>query len=100
MTEDVHDAELRRYTEATTALQASIRRMIDQTPPGHPVVGCLEWCSTQLERTPYFYQRPDTELRRALWGPDRIPTPPAIPGSCYEAPWGWVHVRPGCHCPR
>lgn len=25
---------------------------------------------------------------------------PGIPGGCYEASFGWVHVRPGCHCPR
>lgn len=27
-------------------------------------------------------------------------TPTAIPGSCYEASWGMVHVRPGCRCPH
>ena len=40
------------------------------------------------------------ELRRMLWGPGRRPDPPAIPGGCYEASWGWVHVKPGCRCPR
>lgn len=100
MTEDVHDEALRRYTEATAALQANLRRMIDATPPGHPVVGCLEWADTELDRIPYFYQRPNAELRRALWGPIRRQTPPATPTGCYEASWGWVHVKPGCHCPR
>lgn len=33
--------------------------------------------------------------------PTSPPTaPPAIPGGCYEASFGWVHVRPGCRCPR
>ena len=22
------------------------------------------------------------------------------PGGCYEASWGWVHVKPDCHCQR
>lgn len=39
-------------------------------------------------------------LRRDLWGPNRLPSPTAIPGRCYEASFGWVHVKPGCHCPR
>lgn len=21
-------------------------------------------------------------------------------GACRKAPWGWVHVKPGCRCPR
>lgn len=24
----------------------------------------------------------------------------SIPGGCYEASFGWVHVKPGCHCTR
>jgi len=24
---------------------------------------------------------------------------PVLP-ACYAASWGWVHVRPGCRCPR
>ena len=25
-----------------------------------------------------------------------VPVPPL--GRCYEASWGWVHVKPGCRC--
>lgn len=39
-------------------------------------------------------------LRRDLWGPNRRPAPTAIPSRCYEASFGWVHVKPGCHCAR
>lgn len=59
--------------------------MIDQTPPGHPVVGFLQWASGELDRTPYFYR----SRKRVV-----------IPSGCYEASFGWVHVKPGCHCPR
>lgn len=45
-------------------------------------------------------QRPSCELRDMLWGRHRRPDPPAPPRACYEASWGWVHVRPGCRCPR
>ncbi|MFE4867710.1 DUF6221 family protein [Streptomyces sp. NPDC056682] len=34
----------------------------------------------------FFNRRPNAER-------------PHSPG-CYEASWGWVHVKPGCHCPR
>lgn len=98
MTDDVHNEALRRYTETAAALQANIRQMIDQTPPGHPVVGFLEWAGEELDRTPYLYQRPNTEMRRAFWGPNRRSAAPAIPGGCYEASFGMVHVRPGCRC--
>lgn len=35
---------------------------------------------------------------RLLWNLDRRPSPPAIPSGCYEASFGWVHVKPGCRC--
>lgn len=25
---------------------------------------------------------------------------PATTGGCYQASFGWVHVKPGCHCTR
>lgn len=25
---------------------------------------------------------------------------PHRPAGCYEASFGWVHVKPGCTCPR
>lgn len=25
---------------------------------------------------------------------------PQRPAGCYEASFGWVHVKPGCTCPR
>ncbi|MFD7016114.1 DUF6221 family protein [Streptomyces sp. NPDC059928] len=36
----------------------------------------------------YYFNRPPANAER-----------PHSPG-CYEASWGWVHVKPGCHCPR
>lgn len=27
-------------------------------------------------------------------------TPPAPSGGCYEASFGWVHVKPDCRCSR
>jgi hypothetical protein len=36
---------------------------------------------------------PFRDLQRAT----RTPMPF---GGCYQASWGWVHVRPGCRCPR
>ena len=33
-----------------------------------------------------------------LLKPFRRPAP--TNSGCYEASWGWVHVRPGCRCPR
>ena len=36
---------------------------------------------------------PFRDLQRAT----RTSTPS---DGCYEASWGWVHVRPGCRCPR
>lgn len=40
------------------------------------------------------------ELRRMLWGPNRRQDPPTLPTGCYEASWGWVHVKPDCRCPH
>lgn len=40
------------------------------------------------------------------WSPFRSPIPtttplaPAIPGACYNASFGRVHVKPGCRCGR
>ena len=80
MSEDIHDEALRQYEQAAAALQANIRRMFDDPdtvrtvlPPWSPL---------------------------ASWPTPPPPAPPTIPGACYEASWGWVHVKPGCHCPR
>ena len=60
----------------------------------------LERTAAELKRPLYFNQRTNDELRRMLWGPNRRQAPPAIPGDCYEASFGMVHVKPGCRCPR
>lgn len=85
ITEDVHDAELRRYTDAAEALKASLRRIIATLPAEHPTTRGLEAIADTIGRPLYYHRRP--EERRTS-------------GSCYKASWGWVHVRPGCRCPR
>lgn len=85
-TEDIHEAETRSYTEVAEALKGSLRRIVDTMPTGHPVANFLEASADWIGRRPLYYHG------RA----DR----PAVSGGCYEASWGWVHVKPGCHCPR
>lgn len=73
--------------------------MVDRADPEQHQVGCLEAEARRAHR--YWTENPP------VWQPFRRPLPtgrgyyPAtIPGGCYEASFGWVHVRPGCRCPR
>lgn len=37
---------------------------------------------------------------RSVFRTPSLPESPPTPTGCYEASFGWVHVRPGCCCPR
>lgn len=75
--------------------------MDDSNDPDQHEIGCLHAEVLRMHAVwdPKF-AKATPSLRSMLWGPNRRPSPPAIPGGCYEASWGWVHVKPGCHCPR
>lgn len=71
----------------------------DPSDPEEHDIDCLH---AEVLRTRAFWDPQFAEaaanLRRMLWGPNRRPSPSAIPGGCYEASFGWVHVKPGCRC--
>lgn len=56
-----------------------------------PLAGLAGWQAEQLERPTPFTAAIDpgfgVDYRKAM----RM-------GGCYEASFGWVHVRPGCRC--
>jgi hypothetical protein len=56
------------------------------------LAGLAGWRAAQFEGWTPFWEMPDSAFRLP-W------TPPEIPPGCYEASFGWVHVRPGCRCP-
>ena len=75
--------------------------MDDSSDPEQHEIGCLH---AAVIRAHAYLDRLFAEaappLRNMLWNPTRRPAPPAIPDGCYEASFGWVHVKPGCRCSR
>lgn len=66
--------------------------------PEQHEIGCLHAAALAFWYPKFAEAAPS--LRSMLWGPNRRPNPPVSLGGCYEAPFGWVHVKPGCHCPH
>ncbi|RCH70466.1 hypothetical protein DT019_02975 [Streptomyces sp. SDr-06] len=85
VTGDIHDADLRNYAAVAEALKESLRRTVDTMPAGHPVANLLESAADSITRPSCYPGRADR---------------PAVSDSCYQASWGWIHVKPGCHCTR
>jgi hypothetical protein len=72
--------------------------MDDRTDPEQHELGCLEAEARRIHA--YWSENPP------VWEPLLRPVtrlthwaPPEIPPGCYEASFGWVHVKPGCRCP-
>jgi hypothetical protein len=52
------------------------------------------YCESELQR--------QVDTLRNFYFPTggRSAAKPRPTGACYEASFGWVHVKPGCHCPH
>jgi len=87
--------ESARYAAARTAAARSLREVeAEAVELGIDLLAELTRCEAErFESWSPFAAMADSAFRRP-W------TPPAIPSGCYAASWGWVHVRPGCRCPR
>ena len=72
--------------------------MTDSSDPDQHEIGCLHAAVIRAHAfwDPQFGEAAAT--LRSTWGLNHRPSRSLIPGGCYEASWGWVHVRPGCHC--
>ncbi|MFE2407063.1 hypothetical protein ACFXDE_01830 [Kitasatospora sp. NPDC059408] len=51
------------------------------------------WQAEQFEAWTPFTAMADSVFRVSC-------RPPEISAACYEASFGWVHVKPGCRCPH
>lgn len=96
---------LRGYAEAKQSAAGSLRTMSGLLQEGSPMeaaLGDLAGCLAERLDTPSPID--------ALW-PQRLPLakpiptvwdgphqPAVLPGACYDASFGRVHVRPGCRC--
>lgn len=99
--------ELTRYREAKQSAAGSLHTMSGLLCEGSPmevVLGNLAGSvADHLDRPAPFNSvlPPWVPLQKPIptvWdGPHWVVR---MPEGCYEASWGWVHVRPSCRCPR
>ncbi|MCX4751759.1 DUF6221 family protein [Kitasatospora sp. NBC_01287] len=84
-----------RYAAARAGAARSLREMEEEAAELGlgSLAGLAGWQAEQFEGWTPFTALPDSAFRLAR-------RPPEIPAACYAASWGWVHVRPGCRCPR
>lgn len=94
-----------RYAQARAGAARSLREMEEEAAEaGFGVVAGLARLQAEL------LERPSPFASVGIKPYDLVLPPPPPPwggpwrrvasSGCYEASWGWVHVRPGCRCPR
>jgi hypothetical protein len=84
-----------RYRAARAGAARSLREVeAEAVEPGlGSLAGVAGWQAAQFESWSPFAAMPNSAFRPSCVAPE-------IRGGCYEASFGWVHVRPGCRCPR
>ena len=98
--------ETRAYGKSRQRLAEALRELQDgAAPAASPVDAALHdlagVAATQFEQPSVFgIQTFDRVLPEPYDGPWLTPFRRELSPGCYEASWGWVHVRPGCRCPR